>query len=211
MLQPIAKKKRVIVYVDGFNFYYGLKDAKWKKFYWLDMVKFFDSMMRPDQELVEVNYFSAVPYETAAAARQDLFFKANKENPRFNLYLGKYLRKELQCRNCQYIIKTYEEKETDVRVAIKMLEDVFFDRCDITIVVSADSDMGPSIDSIKTHRPMHQIYAYFPPNHYSASLTGKCNSVLKLSFYKSRFAQAMLPEEVALSNGYVAKRPENWK
>jgi hypothetical protein len=26
-------KQRVIVYIDGFNFYYGLKKAPWKKYY----------------------------------------------------------------------------------------------------------------------------------------------------------------------------------
>lgn len=36
-------KQRVIVYIDGFNFYYGLKkDARWKKYYWLDIVKLYN-------------------------------------------------------------------------------------------------------------------------------------------------------------------------
>ena len=38
--------KRVTFYVDGFNFYYGLRtakqvDKKWYKGYWIDLVKFF--------------------------------------------------------------------------------------------------------------------------------------------------------------------------
>ena len=51
------EKKKVIVYVDGYNFYFGLKNggARWKRIYWLDIVKFFERMMKPDQELVEVN------------------------------------------------------------------------------------------------------------------------------------------------------------
>lgn len=37
--------KRVTVYIDGFNFYYGLRtakqvNAKWYKGYWIDLVKF---------------------------------------------------------------------------------------------------------------------------------------------------------------------------
>ena len=28
---------RVIVYVDGFNLYYGLRSKGWKRFYWLDI------------------------------------------------------------------------------------------------------------------------------------------------------------------------------
>ena len=56
------QKQRVIVYIDGFNFYFGLKhNAKWKKYYWLDVVKLFESFMRPNQELVAVKYFSAKP------------------------------------------------------------------------------------------------------------------------------------------------------
>ena len=44
------EKKKVIVYVDGYNFYYGLKNggAKWKRLYWLDIVKFFERMMLPE-------------------------------------------------------------------------------------------------------------------------------------------------------------------
>jgi hypothetical protein len=39
-------KQKVIVYVDGFNFYYGLKgDPKWKRYYWLDIVKFFEKFI----------------------------------------------------------------------------------------------------------------------------------------------------------------------
>jgi len=53
--------QKVIVYVDGFNFYYGLKkNHKWRRFYWLDVVKFFELFMKPDQELVRVKYFSAI-------------------------------------------------------------------------------------------------------------------------------------------------------
>ena len=55
-------KQRVIVYVDGFNFYYGLRnDIRWKRYYWLDIVSLFEKFLRPNQELVAVKYFSARP------------------------------------------------------------------------------------------------------------------------------------------------------
>ena len=75
-------------YIDGFNFYFGLKhNAKWKKYYWLDIVKLFDSFMRPNQELVAVKYFSAKPDDLEQSLRQNAFFQANKENPKFKLIL----------------------------------------------------------------------------------------------------------------------------
>lgn len=207
-------KKRVIVYVDGYNFYYGLKHggSTWKRLYWLDIVKFFERMMLPDQELVEVNYYSACPLDDQQAAdNQDVLFSANKLNPKFKLHLGRYKKKKLKCQNCGYKIKTYEEKESDVRVATGMLVDMFSQRCDITIVVSADSDMIPSVEIIKSFNPTHPVHAFIPPNQKSFALVSKCDTTVWLSRYKARFVQSMLPDEVLLENGYVLRRPENWR
>jgi hypothetical protein len=90
------EKQRVIVYVDGFNFYYGLKkDRRWKRYYWLDVVSLFEKFMRPNQELIAVKYFSARPDNPDKNARQYSFFQANKENPKFKLILGSSLGKRL--------------------------------------------------------------------------------------------------------------------
>lgn len=52
------EKKKVIVYVAGGNFYYGLKkEPKWRKYYWLNIVALFEKFMKPNQELVAVKYF----------------------------------------------------------------------------------------------------------------------------------------------------------
>ena len=62
------EKQKVIIYVDGFNFYYGLKkNRQWRRYYWLDVIKFFEKFMKPDQELVCVKYFSARPNNTDIA------------------------------------------------------------------------------------------------------------------------------------------------
>ena len=46
------EKQRVIACIDGFNFYFGLRsDARWKKYFWLDVVKFFELGLKEDQEL----------------------------------------------------------------------------------------------------------------------------------------------------------------
>jgi uncharacterized LabA/DUF88 family protein len=173
--------QKVIVYVDGFNFYYGLKDiaardSKWKKFYWLDVVAFFDKMLSNGQELVKVNYFSARPYDISASKRQDLFFSANRLNPKFRLILGKYLKKDIKCNQCGTVIHSYEEKETDVRIATQIISDVYKNNCDITVIVSADSDMMPSVETVREINPEHRIYVYFPPLRYSVSLSNACNA-----------------------------------
>ena len=157
------QKQRVIVYIDGFNFYFGLKhNAKWKKYYWLDIVKLFESFMRPNQEFVAVKYFSAKPDDLDQSLRQNAFFQANKENPKFKLILGKYLKKEITCFRCGNVIHTHEEKETDVRIATQIVADAYQNNCDLQIVVSADSDMIPAIELATEAK--HKVFIYFPPH-----------------------------------------------
>ena len=41
----------MIVYVDGFNPYYGLKAKIWQRFYWIDLGAFSTEFLRPGQQL----------------------------------------------------------------------------------------------------------------------------------------------------------------
>ena len=113
------------MYVDGFNFYYGLRKNRWRKYYWLDMVRLFESFMRPNQELVAVKYFSARVEDDGKSLRQNAFFQANQMNPKFKLILGKYLRKTFKCKECGLLNDTYEEKESDVRIGMERYESRF--------------------------------------------------------------------------------------
>jgi uncharacterized LabA/DUF88 family protein len=205
------KKQRVIFYVDGFNFYFGLKDIRWKKYYWLDTVSFFESFLKEHQVLESVKYFSAIQKNVQKADRQDLFFSANKLNPKFKLHLGKFLQKKLICRNCKDIIIQFEEKETDVRIATQMLSDVINQKCDITVLISADSDLVPPIEAIREINPDHKIWVFFPPKRYSNDLVNLSDLYIKLERHSQRFEKLMLPEEILLKNGFILKRPKHWK
>lgn len=208
----MSEKQRVIFYVDGFNFYFGLKDKKWKKFYWLDMIKFCSAFVKPHQELIEVNYFSAIPKDDGKHERQDLFFSANVQQEKFKLHLGKYLSKNKKCNSCGAKYKIHEEKETDVRIAIQMVKDVVLDKCDISILISADSDLVPPIEFIREFNPKHKIITYFPPNRYSSNLNQLSNNTIKLDGCFIQFENSILPEEIILKEtGYKIKRPDKWK
>ena len=204
--------QRVIVYVDGFNFYYGLKEnPKWKKFYWLDMVRLFEKFLKPNQELIALKYFSARPDEPGKNERQYAFFQANKENPKFQLILGKYLKKEITCFKCGNVIHTHEEKETDVRIATQIVADAYEKNCDIAIIVSADSDMIPAVELAKAAG--QKLFIYFPPNHHSNNLAMMANGKpVIMGKYRARFNQSILPDVVHLkAENYDLHIPEKWK
>ena len=206
-----TKKYRVAIYIDGFNFYYGLKSKNWKRFYWLDIVKFFENFLKPNQDLISITYFSAIPLEKGKHDRQDLLFSANKLNPKFQIELGRYMPKNKKCSNCGNKQKSFEEKETDVKIAVKMISDVIYDNCDISILVSADSDLVPPINFIREYKPSHKIYIYFPPNRFSSNLNSIANNIKKLDGSFKLFESSLLPDEIELQNGYKIKKPENWK
>lgn len=205
------EKQRVIVYVDGFNFYYGLKhDAHWRRYYWLDMVKLFELGLRENQELVSVKYFSAIPDDEVKRKNQDAFFQANKQNPKFQLLLGKYLKKEITCRNCGYKIRTFEEKESDVRIATQIVADAFQKNCDVSIVVSADSDMVPAVEL--AIQAGHRVFIYFPPNHFSNVLNSIGGGAVCLQRYEKRFKQCIMSDVVHLDKyDYDLHIPIKWK
>jgi len=205
------EKQRVIVYVDGFNFYYGLrKNPNWKKYYWLDVVKFFEMFMKENQELIAVKYFSAKPDDIEKSRNQNAFFQANKENPKFQLILGKYLKKEVVCYGCGRTIYTHEEKESDVRIATQVIRDVFKNNCDIAIIVSADSDMVPAVEIAIEEG--HKVFVYFPPFQQSSNLRTLCGGAIDLNRYESRFKQCILPEVVHLKTAnYDLHIPTKWK
>ena len=51
--------QRMIAYIDGFNLYYGLRAAGWRRYYWLDLRRLAENLLRPGQTLAAVRYFSA--------------------------------------------------------------------------------------------------------------------------------------------------------
>jgi hypothetical protein len=55
----IPKKERVIVYVDGFNMYFGLLEAGFNNCKWLNISKLVNNLLQSNQELIEIKYFTS--------------------------------------------------------------------------------------------------------------------------------------------------------
>ena len=136
----MSMNERVTFYVDGFNFYYGLKhikriDKKWRRVYWIDIVKLFSQFLSPSQTLEKIVYFTASPLNQEKSNRQGAFLNANKllNDSKFEVVRGKYLKKIIECPNCKYAISKPEEKKTDVNMAIRMIGDCMDNKTDIIV------------------------------------------------------------------------------
>lgn len=113
--------------------------------------------------------------------------------------------------NVRIHILHMRKKESDVRIATRMIADIVNDKCDISILVSADSDLIPPIEFIREIKPKHKIFVYFPPKRFSFDLTSKCDSFIKLERHETKFATSLLPNEILHpATGYLIKKPLEW-
>lgn len=215
--------QRVTFYVDGFNFYYGIKskkgvDKRWKDAYWIDVVKFFQSFLSDQQELVKVVYFTASPLDPKKSSRQSAFLNANKSinKDKFEIVRGQYITKPILCQYCQHSILRPEEKKTDVNISIRMIGDCVQDQTDIVVLVSADSDLLPPIEFIQQNYKEKKIRVYFPPTNFSRDISKNIQihngNVVNLEKNLNKFILAKMPDVVEdYETGKKYTIPSKWK
>lgn len=201
---------RVAAYVDGFNFYHGLKDKHGRKYLWLDLQALTSSLVLPGQELVAVHYFSARVRGEPSARRQADYIDALRAHcTRLTVHEGRFQQKRLECRRCGDVRISYEERETDVSIAVALLEDAVLDRYDTAMLVSADSDLCPAVRSVRRVTPAKRVVAAFPPHRVSGELRRAADGSFTVP--DSKIRRNLLPEVVVTSAGIVLARPNHWR
>lgn len=204
--------QRVIAYVDGFNLYFGLKAAGWKRYYWLDLMKLAQNLLRQDQQLAAVHYFTARIQDNGRNGsdrkRQNDYIEAVQQHG-VSVQLGHYLPKPRKCHHCGAAWTDYEEKETDVNIAIQLLLDAEDGHFDTALLISADSDLTTPVRRLRERFPQKRVIAVFPPRRRSAELSKVANGHFVLGNDKLRASQ--LPATITKPDGYVLSRPATWK
>lgn len=213
--------KRVTFYIDGFNFYFGIKrarniDKNWGKCYWIDVVKLCESFLGKNQTLEKVVYFTASPMNPSKNSRQSSFLNANKliNGEKFEIVRGQYMEKCFPCPFCNATISKPEEKKTDVNISVRMLADCVEDKTDTVALVSADSDLIPPLDYIQRLYPQKNIKVYFPPTNYSYDIKDKLlqhrSKPVMMKNNLPRFLKSIMDDVVTIGDKSF-RIPEKWK
>lgn len=159
----------VIAYVDGFNLYHGLHAKYQRRYLWLDL-EHLVQRIRPKDRIVAVRYFTAlVRDDPPALVRQWVYLNALNAHSgdSVEIVFGRYQTKIQRCRHCGGVWTSYEEKETDVNVAVSLVADAAAAASDIALIVSADSDLCPAIRTARSLNPRRGMIAAFPPRRSS--------------------------------------------
>ena len=201
---------RVIAYIDGFNLYYGLRASRWQRFYWLNLRQATLHLLKPDQSLVEIKYFTAlVTTPQDKSRRQATFLEALSTLPAFSIHYGHYLADTVACRQCGHTYTTHHEKMTDVNIATEMLSDAFTDRFDTALLCSADSDLVGPVRKVHQLFPDKHVIVVFPPARHSNALKQVVSGYLHLD--RATLAQSVFPDQVVKPDGFVLHRPADWR
>jgi uncharacterized LabA/DUF88 family protein len=149
---------RTVVYIDGFNLYYGaVKDTYYK---WLDVLALSRTLLRPENAIAGIKYFTAKvrprPGDPGQPNRQEVYLRALRTLPNLQIIYGHYLSHIVWmpianpapgAKPFVQIIKT-EEKGSDVNLASHLLIDAVDNIFDCAVVVSGDSDLRTPIQMV---------------------------------------------------------------
>ncbi|WP_343693550.1 NYN domain-containing protein [Chitinophaga sp.] len=212
--------KKVVFYVDGFNFYHGFKsyidsNSEWRNYYWIDFVNLYSHFVfaHDGHELHSVKYFTAPPSSTSKRSKQSALFGANKilNGEKFEVINGHYSDKFITCKaTCKEEFFLPEEKCTDVNLALHIVQDCMAEVVDIVVLVTADSDQLSTIKLLKAKFPKVKVRLYFPPNRRSNELRSEISPVVYLENHEDKFKNAVMPFEVSNEKKKYT-RPPDWK
>ena len=207
------KNPRTIVYVDGFNLYYGAVRNTPNK--WLDLSKYFH-LVRPHDDIHLIRYFTSL-VTGPTRPNQEVFLKALATRADIEITLGKFMSKDVECNLivCSHpgprLFTTHEEKRTDVNIAVHMIDDAYQNRCDRLILVSGDSDLVPGIQFVRRRFPNKQVFVYVPalnrPNSaYELRSVAHQSRELPLQL----MPRAQFPATISDGAGGVITKPASW-
>jgi uncharacterized LabA/DUF88 family protein len=203
-----AKPVAVVFYIDGCNLYHGMRNAKQRRFYWLDLAALAREFLKEGQTLACVKYFTARVGDADKNKRHSTYIDALRTVGGVEIIEGHFQSEPFYCGRCHNRRPVPKEKQTDTNIATAMVIDAFRNRWDVAFVVSGDADLVPPIKGVRKEMPEKRVFVIHPPCRYSTELKQAANHIFHLN--EAMLARCQLDDTV--QNGtFALKRPEKWR
>lgn len=205
---------RTIVYIDGYNLYYGaIRDTAYK---WLDIFELFNThILLSDTELIEVRYYTAPVLgslcdDPTSPQRQRQYLQALRKlyPEKVQIIEGKLIKGVAVLRLASSIpeapeldkvkVSTLTEKKTDVNIAADMVTAACLGHAEQIVLCSNDSDMEGALKNIRQYCPTVRVGLVAPtssPGRHISNDLKQCAHWVKL-LTESSLAAAQLPEKI---------------
>ena len=230
-----ARLPRTVVYVDGFNLYFGcLKRAP--RYRWLDIAALAARLCRahdPCADVVGVKYFSAQIRarlsprgDTSCKAQQEYWLALRSHSPELEIIAGQFFvvprsyhpdpgRGPVDFGKKVRVLRP-EEKQTDVNIALHMLADATDGCCEQQVLLSNDSDCVPALKMIRMRHPTMRLGVVAPILGSESGRREPSGELREHSDWTRRvidesdLAACQLPEKVTTRKRNI-RRPERWR
>lgn len=204
---------RLAFFIDGFNLYHSLEDdPNLHQYKWLDLAALARNAV-PQGQIAHVLYFTAyTDWNPGKVAKHKLFVRAQRARGVEVVY-GKFRKRQKECgAYCHMTYETYEEKYTDVNIAVKLIELAVLDQYDTAVILTGDCDIVPGVQAVKRLFPAKKLHALVPigpRGRYALDIVGACHS--HLSITERLLQKSLLPDPLVLPNGAALACPTGWK
>ena len=207
---------KTMVYIDGFNLYFGAVKGTGHK--WLNLVEAVQRHLSPKNVIVGTKYFTAKlnprPHDPDQPLRQDTYLRALRTLPNFEIFFGFFLTKNVKLPLANppangpkraLVVKT-EEKGSDVNLGAQLLHDGHLGRFECAVVVSGDSDLVMPVRIVKEELGL-PVGVLNPQKNPCVEL--KKHATFYKHLKKGRLAWSEFPEILTDAQGTFHK-PSTW-
>jgi uncharacterized LabA/DUF88 family protein len=201
---------RISFFVDGFNLYHALQaNPAYHKYKWLDLSRLCAVFTTKRDQIVDIYYFTALTtWNQPKMVRHQAYIRA-LESKNIHIVYGEFKRKDKFCPLCKKSFHTFEEKQTDVNVAIYLFRLAIQDIYDTAVIVSGDSDLIPSLSAVRTMFPQKRIGVIIPIGRASESLKQTAHFHMKMRQY--HLQTSLFPTVVNLGQNQSVTCPVTWQ
>jgi uncharacterized LabA/DUF88 family protein len=212
---------RIVVLIDGFNLYHALEynpvssrpsvdPRRYNKYKWLNLHKLAECFVLDKKDtLVDVFYFTTLAlWDPGKVARHKEYIRA-LELQGIKVIYGEFKRKQKHCNLCKKNFWTFEEKQTDVNIALKLLTLAVIDAFDKAIIISGDTDLLPAVKAVQATFPHKQVGVVIPIG--KASENFKNNADFHYKMKEKHLQVSLLADPVILPDGSRIICPTSWK
>jgi len=216
--------KTVSFIVDGFNLYHSAKKAAWDlriPTKWLNIKALCSSFIQIISEVVDekaalknIYYFSALANHLedshpGITNRHKAFLRC-LEDTGVIVELSRFKKKTIKCPHpqCGRTFVKHEEKETDVAIALKLIEIFLTNKCDVAVLVTGDTDLAPAVRTAHRLFPSKTILFAFPPYRKNSELAQLAPG--SFGFKTKQFVKHQFPDPYTTKGGRIINKPPAW-
>ncbi|HEV2986867.1 MAG TPA: NYN domain-containing protein [Candidatus Angelobacter sp.] len=215
--QQEAEKIRVYCFVDGFNLYHaiewfenGVDDAdhrRYRKYKWLSLTALANCYISSkSQSLVGVEYFTTYPHWDPPKVLRHRQFVLAQQSEGVKVTFGNYKEKRVDCRaTCKLKFTIWQEKQTDVNIAVRLIELARRNVYDKAIIISGDSDLIPAIKLVREIYAEKYVAAVVPIGRRGEDIEKHCHGKFKMT--EEQLARCHLPDKLKHPSGVWVTKP----